>query len=67
MVIVQGVPAATQLLLHPVNPQQLLKNRIVKVTGTGTQLGAGKHGPKSVNTEILFPVQVPGFVKLQNQ
>ena len=65
--MVHGDPAPIQVLLHPLVPQQPLKNCMVKVTFTGTQLGAGIHDPKSLKIETFVPVQVPLPVKLQNQ
>ena len=67
IVIVHGEAAPIHVLLQPDVPQQLLKNCMVKVTSAGTQLGAGIHDPKSLKTEILFPLQFPEYALLQNQ
>ena len=67
IVIVHGEAAPIQVLLHPLVPQQVLKNCMVKVTFTGAQLGAGKHGDKSLIIEIFVPLQFPEVGKLQNQ
>ena len=67
MVMVHGEAAPIQVLLHPAVPQHERKNCIVKLTGTATQLGAGRHVPTSLKMEILVPVQVPALGRLQNQ
>jgi hypothetical protein len=67
IVIVHGEAAPIQVLLHPLVPQQVLKNCIVNVTSTETQLGAGRHDPKSLKIEIFVPLQFPELGKLQNQ
>src|SRR3989338_954394 len=67
MVIVHGDAAPIQVLLQPPLPQQALKNCSVKLTVVGVHPGAGIHPATSLKMEILEPVHVPGFAKLQNQ
>jgi hypothetical protein len=65
--MVHGEAAPIQVLLHPLVPQQPLKNCMVNGTFTCTQLGGGMHDATSLKIETFVPVHVPLPVKSQYQ